>query len=131
MIEVPFRANQSTDIYPQHFDPLWIFALTADHSREKLLWVLRAALIYGYKYKYLEGNLTTFCLVNQSGRILPRVHDLLNHRTFAQVYSNSHKFPLVEQSSHPIQNLYPHSLHTTIVPEDTCFLVGQYRSIQR
>lgn len=56
---VPFRTKHSVSCY-QHSDKLWVSVLTSVHCKRKLHWPrFSSAKVYGYKHKYLEGNLTT------------------------------------------------------------------------
>lgn len=59
-IDVLFRDEHSTVSYSLHFDQLWTSILTVIHCKKKFLSVLRAALIYRYKDKYLESNLALY-----------------------------------------------------------------------
>lgn len=66
--------KHSIEIYSQHFDELWVSALTTILHREKFLWPrVKTAVIYGWKHKYLADNLTTCGLAKQQLLVPPSV----------------------------------------------------------
>jgi hypothetical protein len=58
--KVPMSADHLVS-YPQCVDFLCLFTSTAAHCNRKPLWPrVRVIQVYGYKYKYLESNLTVW-----------------------------------------------------------------------
>lgn len=62
-INVPFNSEHPTVSCPQHPDHPRVSALIAPWCKENLpRWWPRTALVYGYRYKQLEGSLATCSL---------------------------------------------------------------------